>query len=180
MGAGALEMELKEQLAFSLRSSMKDNNTGLDIFEKSLEDLVCTLASNCGLDQNKVLANLRYLHHQKDDKSTYWGIDIESGGVGDVMEMGIWEPLQIKFNAFQQATKLACKILSIETMIFEPAKETEEEKQRRIAEELKRRKRDEAQIKSMRKNVQLEVSKDENFQNEISVLNVLGFAKGNK
>jgi len=113
-GGGAIEIELARRLrAYSEQLSGRVQ-LAVQAFAESLEIIPITLAENAGLDPINVITNLKVKH---DNGEIHAGIDIETGGSRDMVEVGIIEPLKIKTQAIQSATEAAIMLLRIDDII---------------------------------------------------------------
>ena len=73
-----------------------------------------TLAENAGHDPIDMLIELRKAH--KDGKVTH-GINVYKGEIGDMMELGVVEPIRVGKQAIDSATDAAIMILRIDDVI---------------------------------------------------------------
>ena len=105
LGEGLAEINAKDSLKQLDVSS--DEKDGVEIVIKSLEALFRQIVSNAGYDPEEMLSKV------KGSK----GIDFETGGIIDLEEAGILDPLEVKTNAYKIAAEIACQILKINMII---------------------------------------------------------------
>ncbi|KAL0360464.1 UNVERIFIED_CONTAM: T-complex protein 1 subunit beta [Sesamum radiatum] len=97
----------------------------LDEAERSLHDALCVLSQtvndsrvllgdNAGLDSAELVAQLRAEHHKEGSTA---GIDVITGSVGDMAELGISEAFKVKQAVLLSATEAAEMILRVDEII---------------------------------------------------------------
>jgi chaperonin GroEL (HSP60 family) len=129
-GGGAPEVELALQLREYANTLKGREQLAVDAFANSLEVIPRTLAENAGLDPIDKLVELRSAHEKG---MVTAGLDVYTGEVVDMWEMGVVEPLKVKTQAIASATEAAVMILRIDDVLAskppeEEEKEEEEEK----------------------------------------------------
>ncbi|MEM1593065.1 MAG: thermosome subunit beta [Archaeoglobaceae archaeon] len=124
-GAGAPEMELSLRLKQWAPSVGGREQLAIEAFASALEIIPRTLAENAGLDPIDVIVNLKSAH-EKGQK--FAGVDVETGKVVDMKELGVIEPLRVKTQAIQSATEVAVMILRVDDVIAAKGLEKEKEK----------------------------------------------------
>nr|MDO8079818.1 thermosome subunit beta [Candidatus Freyarchaeota archaeon] len=113
-GGGAPETELAKRLRDYAGSIGGREQLAIEAFAESLEIIPKTLAENAGHDQLDVLVKLRAAH----EKDGLWmGVNISTGDVSDMLEMGVVEPLRVKKQAIVSASEAAELILRIDDVI---------------------------------------------------------------
>ncbi len=113
-GGGAPEIELSLRLKQWAPTLGGREQLAAEAFANALEIIPKTLAENAGIDPIDVLVELRAAH-EKGEK--YAGVDVETGKVVDMKEMGVLEPLRVKTHAIESATEVAVMILRIDDVI---------------------------------------------------------------
>ena len=113
-GGGASFVELSQKLKSYAEGIKGKEQLAMMAFAESLEVIPKTLAENAGLDPIDVLAELRAKHEE--GGKTY-GIDVLSGKVRDMSEIGVLEPLRIVKQAVKSATEAAVMILRIDDIV---------------------------------------------------------------
>ena len=85
-----------------------------EAFASALEIIPRTLAENAGLDPVTTLIELRKAHA---DGQSHSGINVYEGGVVDMKEANVVEPMRVVEQAIQSATETAIMILRIDDVI---------------------------------------------------------------
>ena len=104
----ALEVE-KLSLAEKGKESM-----AIESFAKALRQLPMIISDNAGLDSAELISNLKSAIHNGNNSA---GIDINTGCVGDMKELGIYECLKVKEQALISACEAAEMILRVDEVI---------------------------------------------------------------
>ncbi|MCQ8892747.1 MAG: TCP-1/cpn60 chaperonin family protein [Candidatus Methanosuratincola sp.] len=113
-GGGAPELEAAKQLRDFAASIGGREQLAIEAFADSLEAIPRTLAENGGMDPIDVLVELRALH----DKGEIWaGVNVKEGKTGDMLKLGVVEPLAVKVQAIKSAAEAAAMILRIDDVI---------------------------------------------------------------
>ncbi|AEM37974.1 thermosome [Pyrolobus fumarii 1A] len=132
-GGGAVEVELAKYLREIAPKIGGKEQLAVEAFAKALEALPMALAENAGLDPIEIIMKLRAAHEKPEGK--WYGIDVFSGDIKNMMELGVIEPVSIKANAIKAGTEAATMILRIDDVIAAARKEEEEEKKEEKREE---------------------------------------------
>lgn len=113
-GGGAPEMEVSMRLQDYANTLKGREQLAVLAFAKSLEVIPKTLAENAGMDPIDVLAGLKAQH----EKGNVWaGVDVFKGGVSDMWEQDVIEPLKVKTQAIASASEVGIMILRIDDLI---------------------------------------------------------------
>lgn len=121
-GGGAIEMEVSKYLRDHAMSIKGKGQLIVMALAKALEVIPRQLCDNAGFDSIDVLSALRKKHasnHEKED-GTWYGVNINTGGICDTFETGVWEPRDNKCNSLVAATEATCIILSIDETVVNP------------------------------------------------------------
>lgn len=121
-GGGAVELEVSRHLKDYSKTIAGKLQLIIGAYAKALEVIPRQVADNAGFDSTDILNRLRAKHARKDD-GKWWGVDIDSEGICDTMDKGVWEPVASKINSFSSATEAACLILSIDETVRNPRSE---------------------------------------------------------
>ncbi|MDF2954400.1 MAG: Chaperonin GroEL [Candidatus Alkanophagales archaeon MCA70_species_2] len=127
-GGGAVETELALRLREFATSLHGKQQLAVEKFAEALELIPRTLAENAGLDPIDKLVELKAAH-EKGKKNA--GLDVYTGKIVDMWEMGVIEPLRTKKQAITSAIEAAIMILRIDDVIaaareeFKPPSEEE-------------------------------------------------------
>ncbi|CAI0435004.1 unnamed protein product, partial [Linum tenue] len=81
---------------------------------RALVAIPTTIADNAGLDSAELVARLRAEHNKEDSNA---GIDVISGSVGNMSELGISEAFKVKQAVLLSATEAAEMILRVDEII---------------------------------------------------------------
>merc|ERR1719253_846293 len=118
-GGGAVELEVARHLRDHALSIEGKGQLIIAAFARALEVVPRQLCDNAGFDPNDILSALRR-KHAKDADGTWYGVDIEEGGILDAFAAGIWEPSDNKANSLASAAEAAGVILSIDETVINP------------------------------------------------------------
>jgi len=113
-GGGAVEIHLARELRKYAESFKGREQLAINAFANAMEVVPRSLAENAGLDPIDKLAELRAEHEKK---RMQMGLDVFSGKVQNMLNLGVIEPLKIKIQAIKSASEVAEMILRIDDMI---------------------------------------------------------------
>ncbi len=113
-GGGAPEIELSLRLKQWAPTLGGREQLSAEAFANALEIIPRSLAENAGLDPIDIIVELRKAH---ENGEKYAGVNVFSGKVEDMRELGVLEPLRIKKQAISSATEAAIMILRIDDVI---------------------------------------------------------------
>jgi chaperonin GroEL len=116
---GGVALVRAQKALEKLSGQNEDQNVGIRILSRTLEEPLRQIVQNAGEDGSVVLAKVR------DGKSNY-GYNAWSGDYGDMMEMGILDPTKVTRLALQNAASVAGLLLTTEVMVAEAPKEEHE------------------------------------------------------
>ncbi|MHA1339889.1 MAG: thermosome subunit beta [Promethearchaeota archaeon] len=114
-GGGAIEIEIAKLLRKYSQKINSRESIAIETFANVIETLPNILISNAGLDPMEYITELRAKHEEKN--GLYYGIDLKSRKIIDVVKEGIIEPSSIIFQSLSVATELSIMILRIDRMI---------------------------------------------------------------
>ena len=92
-----------------------DEQHGLNIIRRAIEEPVRQIAANAGFEGSIVVEKVR------EGKGAY-GFDAEAGGYGDMLSAGIIDPTKVVRFALQNASSVASLLLTTEAMVAEAPK----------------------------------------------------------
>ena len=113
-GGGAVETELALRLREFATTLHGKQQLAVEKFAEALEIIPRTLAENSGLDPIDKLVELKAAHERGEKNA---GLDVYTGKIVDMWEMGVIEPLRTKKQALSSATEAAVMILRIDDVI---------------------------------------------------------------
>jgi len=99
-----------------LEAKNEDQQFGIRILSRSIEEPLRQIVTNAGEDAAVVLAKV------KEGKGTY-GYNAATGNYGDMLELGILDPTKVTRLALQNAASVAGLLLTTEVMIAESPKD---------------------------------------------------------
>jgi chaperonin GroEL len=99
-----------------LAGANEDQNVGIRILARSIEEPLRQIVQNAGEDGSVVLAKVR------DGKGSF-GYNAGTGEYGDLIDMGILDPTKVTRLALQNAASVAGLLLTTEVMVAEAPKE---------------------------------------------------------
>ena len=95
-----------------LTGANTDQNTGIAIAMRAMEDPLRQIVHNCGEEASVVVNQVR-------SGSGNFGYDASNGTFGDMIEMGILDPTKVTRSALQNAASVAGLMITTESMIAE-------------------------------------------------------------
>ena len=113
-GGGAPEAESARELRKYAEGFSGREQLAINAFADAMEVIPRSLAENGGLDPIDTLVTLR-AEHDKANKTI--GVNVLDGGVADMINLGVIEPLKVKTQAINSAADAAEMILRIDDVI---------------------------------------------------------------
>jgi thermosome len=113
-GGGAPEMEISKVLKDYAQSLPGREQLAIQNFGEAIEAVPLALSENAGLDSIDIQLGLR-ARHEKGEK--WAGVDVLGGGIRDMRELQVYEPLAVKKQTIKSATEAATMILSVDDVI---------------------------------------------------------------
>ena len=95
-----------------VKGDNQDQNTGITIILRSLEEPLRQIVNNAGDDGSVVLNNVA-------SKKGNYGYNASTGEYGDMIDMGILDPTKVTRTALQNAASIAGLLITTEAMIAE-------------------------------------------------------------
>ncbi|MBD3620378.1 MAG: chaperonin GroEL [Chromatiales bacterium] len=95
-----------------LKGDNHDQNTGIDIARRAMEEPLRQIVSNAGEEASVVVNNVEA------GEGTY-GYNAATGEYGDMIEMGILDPAKVTRTALQNAASVSGLIITTEAMVAE-------------------------------------------------------------
>jgi len=114
-GGGAIEMELSHRLTQRATNVEGIEQLPYKALALALEIIPRTLAENCGCDVIRSITELRGKHGK--EGGMFWGINGETGEIGCMKSIGVWEPMAVKSQTVQTAIECACMLLRIDDVV---------------------------------------------------------------
>ena len=97
-----------------------DEKLGVDIVVRALEDPMRQIAANGGLDGSVVVAEVR-------DLPKTHGYNAQTGEYGDMVKMGVVDPVKVTRTALQNAASIAALMLTADVMVTDLPEDEEED-----------------------------------------------------
>lgn len=109
-GGGLALLKARKALK-NLKGETNDENVGIDIIRKALEQPIRWLAKNAGEDDGYVLKTI------EDSKDVDFGYNALTGEFGSMTKFGILDPLKVTRSALQNAASVAMMVLTTEGLV---------------------------------------------------------------
>lgn len=105
-----------------VETESREEEIGVSILKKALEEPLRKIASNAGMDGAVVLDTVRRAH--KESGNNHLGYDVITGEYIDMVKAGIIDPAKVTKGALENAASIAAMILTTEALITDiPEKE---------------------------------------------------------
>ncbi|TXG49849.1 hypothetical protein EZV62_025724 [Acer yangbiense] len=114
LGGGWPEMVMAKEVDELARKTPGKRSHAIDAFSRALIAIPTTIADNAGLDSAELVAQL-CAEHQKEGCTA--GIDVITGSVGNMAELGIYEAFKVKQAVLLSATEASEMILRVDEII---------------------------------------------------------------
>jgi thermosome len=124
-GGGAVEVELAKAVREEASKYPGKEQMAMLAFAEALEIIPKTLAENAGLDPIDIMTALRNKHAEN---GISYGINLMTGKVDDMFQVGVIEPLKVKVQALKSSFEASAMILRIDDVIAASKKKEEEKK----------------------------------------------------
>ena len=117
-GGGISLIRVADQLRKdTLKGANADQDTGIKIALRAMEEPFRQIVANAGVDGSVVLDKVR------SNASVSWGYNAQNGEYVDMIEQGIIDPTKVTRTALQNAGSIAGLILTTEAMIADRAED---------------------------------------------------------
>ncbi len=107
---------LRASAAIKAKGVNADQDAGINIVRRALQAPVRQIASNAGAEASIVAGKIL------DDKGATFGYNAQTGEYGDMIAMGIVDPVKVVRTALQDAASVAGLLVTTEAMIAEAPK----------------------------------------------------------
>jgi chaperonin GroEL len=115
-GGGVAFLEAASALD-GVKAADADEQIGIDIIRKALQAPVKTIANNAGYEGSVVVEKIAELPAGQ-------GLDSASGKYGDMIEMGVLDPVKVTRTTLQNAASVSSLILITEATVSDEPKDT--------------------------------------------------------
>ncbi|PWG64908.1 chaperonin GroEL [Sediminicurvatus halobius] len=102
-----------------VKGDNEDQNVGISIVRRALEEPLRQIVYNCGEDSSVVVNKVR-------DGEGNFGYNAQTEEYGDLVEMGILDPTKVTRTALQNAASVAGLMITTEAMIAEHPKDDDD------------------------------------------------------
>ncbi|MCP2154750.1 UNVERIFIED_ORG: chaperonin GroEL [Rhizobium sp. SLBN-170] len=110
---------LRSSTKITVKGENDDQEAGINIVRKALQSLVRQIAENAGDEASIVVGKI--LDRNEDN----YGYNAQTGEYGDLIQLGIVDPVKVVRTALQNAASVASLLITTEAMIAElPKKES--------------------------------------------------------
>ena len=113
---GGVALVRAQKALDKLTGANEDQNVGIRILSRAIEEPLRQIVQNAGEDGSVVLAKVR------EGKGSF-GYNAATGEYGDMIEMGILDPTKVTRLALQNAASVAGLLLTTEVMVADAPKE---------------------------------------------------------
>ena len=114
-GGGCAEMEIAQRLLEHSREVVGLHGVVMRAFAEALEIVPYTLSENAGLDPISIVTELRNRHVNGDK---YAGINVRQGGISNILEENVIQPLLVSTSSLSLATECVRMILKIDEVVI--------------------------------------------------------------
>ncbi len=108
---------LRASNALQVKGENPDQQAGVGIVRRALQEPVRQIAQNAGDEGSVVVGKIL------DNSSDSFGYNAQTGEYGDMIKMGIVDPVKVVRTALQDAASVAALLITTEAMIAEHPKE---------------------------------------------------------
>ncbi len=108
---------LKASAAISSKGDNADQDAGINIVRRALQAPIRQIAENAGDEGSIVVGKVL------EEKKATFGYNAQTGKYGDMVDMGIIDPVKVVRSALQDAASVASLLITTEAMVAEAPKE---------------------------------------------------------
>ncbi|MEQ1899941.1 MAG: chaperonin GroEL [Devosia sp.] len=108
---------LRASNALTVKGANPDQQAGIGIVRRALQEPVRQIVQNSGAEGSVVVGKIL------ENKSVTYGYDAQTGEFGDLIKMGIIDPVKVVRSALQDAASVAGLLITTEAMIAELPKD---------------------------------------------------------
>ena len=116
VAGGGVALLYATQALNALKAGNNDQQTGVDIVKRAIQEPVRQIAENAGFEGSIVVGKLL------DQKSNTYGFNAQNGEYVDMVKEGIIDPTKVVRTALQDAASVAALLITTEAMIAEAPK----------------------------------------------------------
>src|ERR1700712_412315 len=108
---------LRASSALTVKGDNADQQAGIDIVRRALQEPIRQIVQNSGAEGAVIVGKIL------EDASETYGYDAQTGKFGDMIQMGIIDPVKVVRSALQDAASVAGLLITTEAMIAEMPKD---------------------------------------------------------
>ncbi len=112
IGGGCALIKTLDSLSALSSTLSGDEKTGVEIVQKAIKQPLIIISQNSGLDSGVVIEKVLSI---KDDKN--YGLNALTNEYGDMYKMGIVDPTKVTRTALENATSVACTLLTTDCIV---------------------------------------------------------------
>jgi chaperonin GroEL len=116
-GGGVAFLRARKALEGKMKAENHDQEAGIKIVMRALEEPLRQIVANCGAEPSVVLNKV------SEGKGTNYGYNAQSDEFGDLVEMGVIDPTKVARTALQNASSVAGLMLTTDAMVAELVEE---------------------------------------------------------
>ncbi|MCT0201638.1 chaperonin GroEL [Synechococcus sp. CS-603] len=111
--AGGGTALLRSSVKITVKGANQDQEAGINIVRRALQSLVRQIATNAGDEASIVVGKILEKNQEN------WGYNAQTSEYGDMIAMGIVDPVKVVRTALQNAASVASLLITTEAMIAE-------------------------------------------------------------
>jgi len=96
-----------------LSGACEDEELGIDIVDRALAEPLMRIAANAGENPEAIVARIQF------QKDTAYGFDADSMQMGNLIDLGVVDPVAVTVNALSNAVRIVGTVISTEAIISE-------------------------------------------------------------
>jgi chaperonin GroEL len=108
---------LRASSAMKVKGANADQDAGIAIVKRALQEPVRTIANNAGAEGSVVVGKIL------ENSSITFGYNAATGEYGDLVELGVIDPVKVVRTALQDAASVASLLITTEALIVEAPKD---------------------------------------------------------
>ena len=116
-GGGVAFLRARKSLEGKMKVANDDQQAGIKIVMRALEEPMRQIVANCGAEPSVVLNKVA------EGKGVNYGYNAQSDEFGDLVEMGVIDPTKVTRTALQNASSVAGLMLTTDAMVAELVEE---------------------------------------------------------
>ena len=114
-GGGATEMRMAQAVEEASKTVSGKQVLAMEGYAKALRAMPMHIANNAGYDSADLVSRLRAKHFE--EGGHLWGLEMDSGGITNMVEAGILESYKVKSQVVLSATEAAEMILRVDDLV---------------------------------------------------------------